>query len=104
MLELIRKSLLAGLGAGVITKEKAETAIKDLVEQGKLKAEDSKQLVDRLLGSGAKQWEEVQAGVSEAVRKGLDGADVARKSQVEALTRRIESLEQRMKIQEDTES
>src|SRR5512134_1343710 len=30
MLELIRKSLLAGLGAGVITKEKAEEAIKDL--------------------------------------------------------------------------
>jgi polyhydroxyalkanoate synthesis regulator phasin len=104
MLELIRKSLLAGLGAGVITKEKAEEAIRDLVAQGKLKAEDSKQLVDKLLGSGTKQWEEVQAGLTDAVRKALDGADVARGSQVEALTRRIESLEQRMKIQEDADS
>jgi polyhydroxyalkanoate synthesis regulator phasin len=104
MLELIRKSLLAGLGAGVITKEKAEEAIKDLVDQGKLKAEDSKQLIDRLLGSGTQQWEEVQAGVTEAVRKALDGADVARGSQIEALTRRIESLEGRLKTIEDDNS
>jgi polyhydroxyalkanoate synthesis regulator phasin len=104
MLELIRKSLLAGLGAGVITKERAEEAIKELVEQGKLKAEDSKQLVDKLLGSGTQQWEEVQAGVTEAVRKALDSADVARGSQVEALTRRLESLEQRLNLVEKSES
>jgi len=104
MLELIRKSLLAGLGAGIITKEKAEEAIKDLVEKGKLKAEDSKQLVDKLLGSGTKQWEEVQTGIAEAVSKALQGADIARGSQVEALTRRVESLEKRMKMQEDADS
>jgi polyhydroxyalkanoate synthesis regulator phasin len=104
MLELIRKSLLAGLGAGVITKERAEEAIKELVEQGKLKAEDSKQLVDKLLGSGTQQWEEVQAGVTEAVRKALDSADVARGSQVETLTRRLESLEQRLNLVEKSES
>ena len=104
MLELIRKSLLTGLGAGVITKERAEQAIKDLVEQGKLKAEDSKQLIDKLLGSGTQQWEEVQTGVAEAVHKALDSADVARRSQVEALARRIESIEERMKMLEDDDS
>lgn len=104
MLDLIRKSLLAGLGAGVITKEKAEEAIRDLVAQGKLKAEDSKQLIDRLLGAGTKQWEEIQTGVADAVRRALDGADVARGSQVEALTRRVENLEQRMNLQEDAGS
>lgn len=104
MLEILRKSLLAGLGAGVITKEKAEAALKELVDQGKLKTEDSKQLIDKLLGSGTKQWEEVQTGVSEAVSKALDSADVARRSQVEALARRIDSVEQRMKMLEDDDS
>lgn len=54
MLELIRKTLLAGLGAGVITKEKAQQVAQELVDEGKLAAEDAKQFVDRLL-EGANQ-------------------------------------------------
>ncbi len=80
MLELIRKSLLAGLGAGVITKEKAQQAAQELVDEGKLAADDAKQFVDRLLEGANEQREEFQASIRDAVRKALDSTDVARTS------------------------
>ena len=96
MLDLLRKSLLAGLGAGVITKEKAEETVREFVEQGKLTADEGRQLVSRLLQSGSQQWEQVQAGVMDAVRKTLDSADVARARHVRILESRLADVEQRL--------
>ena len=96
MLELLRKSLLAGLGASVITKEKAEETVREFVEQGKLSADEGRQLVSRLLQSGNQQWEQVQSGVMDAVRNALDSADVARARHVRSLESRMADLEQRM--------
>ncbi len=102
MLELLRKSLLAGLGAGVITKEKAEETVREFVEQGKLSAEEGRQLVNRLLESGNQQWEQVQVGVMDAVRKALDSADVARGKHVAGLESRLANVEQRLAMLENT--
>jgi polyhydroxyalkanoate synthesis regulator phasin len=102
MLELLRKSLLAGLGAGIITKEKAEETVREFVEQGKLSAEEGGQLVNRLLQSGNKQWEQVQVGVMDAVRKALDSADVASNRHVEDLESRLANVEQRLAMLENS--
>lgn len=101
MLERIRTIVLAGLGAGVITKEKAEAITNRLVEQGNLTADEGKQLLSDLLKSGGQQWEDVQAGVTNAVRKALNSANVARANDLEEIGRGQEKLEQRMAMLED---
>lgn len=101
MLERIRTIVLAGLGAGVITKEKAEAITNRLVEQGKLTADEGKQLLNDLLKSGGQQWKDVQAGVTNAVRKALNSANVARANDLEEIGRGQEKLEQRMAMLED---
>jgi polyhydroxyalkanoate synthesis regulator phasin len=101
MLELIKTTVLAGLGAGVITKDKADEAVSELVKQGKLTTEDAKRLVGRLLESGSQQWEEVQVGLGDAVRKALDSAHVARAGDVAVIARRLEEAEQRIAMLED---
>ena len=102
MFELIKKSILAGLGAGIITKEKAEEAAQKLVEQGKLTADDAKQLADRLLESGGQQWEELQAGITDTVRKSLSSANVARAADLASLVERLEKIERRVSMLENS--
>ncbi len=101
MLEAIRSVLLAGLGAGVITREAAERASRRLVEEGKLTADEAAELVARLLDSGLSQWREAQEGLARELGKAVDRIDVARRSEVEPLVRRIEALEQRVSMLED---
>lgn len=100
VLELIRTTVLAGLGAGVITREKADKAVKRLVDEGKVTADEAKQLVNDLLESGSRQWQEVQDGLHNAVRQALDAMDLPRKPEVAELARRLEKAEQRIAMLE----
>ncbi len=102
MFELIKKSILAGLGAGIITKEKADEAAQRLVEQGKLTADEAKQLVDRLLESGGQQWEELQAGITDTIRKSLSSANVARTADLASLVEQLENIERRVSMLENS--
>lgn len=101
MLEAIRSTLLMGLGAGVITKEKAEQAVRGLVEQGKLSKEEAERLAAELVASGNEQLHEVQAGLRDSVRGMLDSADIARAGDVDRLARGLENLSQRVSMLED---
>lgn len=101
MLDVIRATVLAGLGAGVITKEKAEEAVNRLVRQGRLTADEGRQLVKDLLESGSQQWEAVQAGFSETLRKALESADIARAKDLAEVGQRLKQVEQRLAMLED---
>jgi polyhydroxyalkanoate synthesis regulator phasin len=104
MLETLREVLLAGLGAGVITQEKAEQATRRFVTEGKLTAAEAKQLTEELLASSRSQWQHFQHELVGELRAGMDRIDVARGTEVELLVRRLENLEQRVKILEDSRS
>lgn len=96
MLELIKKSLLASLGAAVVTKEKIQEATFSLVQQGKISVEEAEKLSDDLVTSGQHQWEEVQSKISEHVKKAMDSLDISSKSEFQELMTRLENLEKRV--------
>ena len=48
MIDLIKKTLLAGVGAAIVTKEKAEHALQDYVKQGKVSAADARAMAERI--------------------------------------------------------
>ena len=96
MLELIKKSLLASLGAAVVTKEKIQEATFSLVQQGKISVEEAEKLSDDLVASGQHQWEEVQSKITENVKKAMDSLDISSKSEFQELMTRLENLEKRV--------
>jgi len=96
MLEMIRKSLLATLGAAVVTKEKVEEATRSWVEEGKISRSEAERLAEDLVESGQHQWQEMQTRVSEMVRKGLDTLDIGSKKEFRDLQARVEDLERRL--------
>jgi polyhydroxyalkanoate synthesis regulator phasin len=96
MLEMIRKSLLATLGAAVVTKDKVEEATRSWVEEGKISRSEAERLAEDLVESGQHQWQEIQTRVSEMVRKGLATLDIGSKKEFRDLQARVEELERRL--------
>ncbi len=101
MLELIKKSLLAGLGAAVVTKERVEKATQKLVDEGKISGEEAEKLASELIESGEKQWHEVQAKIAESVKRATENLNLCSRREYEELKSRVEALEKRVTVVED---
>lgn len=85
----------------MLTKEKVNELTRELVDQGKLTAEEGSQLAEKLMNSGNQQWNEIQDNLSETLHRALDRIDVARERDLRAVTQRLTSVEQRLAILED---
>ena len=96
MIDLIKKTVLAGIGATVVTKEKIEAALQDLVTQGKVSTDEAKVLASKLADEGRKEWENTSKDLGERIRELLAKADFAHKPEVTQLERRVQLLEEKV--------
>ena len=96
VLEMIRNSLLASLGAAVVTKEKVEEATKRWVDEGKISKDEAERMARDLVESGRHQLEDIQGKISETVRKGLDNFDIGSKKEFKELKARVDNLEKKI--------
>ncbi|MDF3057963.1 MAG: hypothetical protein K0R17_2178 [Rariglobus sp.] len=96
MIDLIKKTLLAGVGAAVVTKEKVEETLNDYVRQGKVKAEDARIIADKIAEQGRKEFEDVShklaAKITDLTSRGGEKTD----ARVAALEQRIRDLEAKL--------
>lgn len=93
MLDVIKKGMLAGIGAAVITKEGAEKVLSELVAKGKISAAEAKETAEKLAQQGRKEYENASEALQEAFDKMLRKAHVATQSELAELTARVERLE-----------
>jgi polyhydroxyalkanoate synthesis regulator phasin len=96
MLELLKKGLMAGIGAVVLTTEKLQEAVRKFVDEGKITTEEGEKLVQELVKSGERQWEEMSTKVSETTKKWSEDAEIIRRQEFQELKERVDSLEQRL--------
>jgi len=54
--ELLKKGLMAGIGAVALTTEKVQESVRKLVDEGKITTEEGEKLVQELVKSGERQW------------------------------------------------
>lgn len=94
MLEHLKKTVLAGLGALIYTEEKVEEVIRDLVAGGQLTREQGQKVLDELVERGRRG----QAAVSEEFARRLSQWRPAWQSQIEALEARVAAIESRLGI------
>jgi len=97
MLELIKKSLLAGLGAVAITKEGLEKVTQKLVEEGKISAEEAQEFTEEVMKEGEKRGKEFQEKVAQTVKSVIEKLNLVPHSDFEELKARVEELEKRLK-------
>ena len=96
MIDLIKKSLLAGAGAAAITKEKVEQALDEFVRQGKVTAGDARVMADKIAEQGRKEVVEVCDTLGAKLRDFTARADEKTHARLAALEQRVRALEEKL--------
>ncbi|MFX3681288.1 MAG: phasin family protein [bacterium] len=93
MIDLLKKTLLAGVGAAVITKDKIEGTLDDFVRQGKVNAGDAKIMAEKIADQGRKEFDELAADLNERIATVLDRKTTDHEARIAGLEERVRVLE-----------
>jgi len=88
MAGLIERSLLAGLGVMMLTRDKVKEFVDKLVEEGEVRPEEAPGIVDKLVDRGKEEREELR----KLVRQELDRVTPAPRQDIVELSQKIDEL------------
>ncbi len=92
LFDAARKVLLASIGAMALAQEEIEDFINKLVERGEIAEKDGKTLFHELTEKRKKSTERAEDEVASRVEDILDRMNIASKSDLDALSKKIASL------------
>ena len=96
MIDIIKKTMLAGVGLAVVTKDKVLESLEELVEKGKLTQEEAAEMSDKILQEGKDQTEKAKTEAGKLFTEMLQRANLVTRDQYEALEARVTELEGRL--------
>jgi poly(hydroxyalkanoate) granule-associated protein len=91
--DIVRKTLLAGLGM----QEKVKELVEDLVKKGELNEREGAKLVKEWMEKAKSSTEDMNKMFSEGVSKGMEKANIATKEDLDKLTKKVHQLTVRVK-------
>jgi len=97
MEELLKKLILAGIGALELTREKAEEVIEELFKRGKIVYQEKKNLLQELAKRGEEQKERLEKVVEKVVERVISRTTIATKNDIKKLEEKLEKLEKKIK-------
>ncbi len=92
MEKLIERTLLLGLGALTLTRERIKQAVDELVAEGEVEIKESQKLVDKLVAKGEAEREELRG----LVRQEVDKVTPVSRKEFEALSQKVDQLAERL--------
>lgn len=95
MFDLVKKAMFAGVGAAVVTKEKVEKSLQEMVDKGKMSADEAREMTRKIIEAGEKETEEARNEATRLFTDLLNRAQVVTADQIEALEKRVRDLEGR---------
>lgn len=96
MFDLLKKGLLAGIGATVVTKETIEATLQEYVNKGKLSADEAKAVATRITDAGEQEYDRMRDQANEFYEDALRRANVVSRKEFEVLEKRIHALEEHL--------
>jgi poly(hydroxyalkanoate) granule-associated protein len=100
MLEMARKVLLAGIGAMALTQAEIEKFVGKLVERGEIAEKDGRKLIKDIMERRRKKSAEVRSDTEDEVEKRMEEVlgrmNIASKSDIDALNRKITTLTKKL--------
>ena len=104
MLDIVRKSMLAGVGLALKAWDEVEDLAKDIAEQGKMTEKEGRKFIDDL----QERYEDAQKKLEERVEKSvkdlLKKADVVTQDELKGLKKEIRDLKKLISDQNDGEN
>jgi polyhydroxyalkanoate synthesis regulator phasin len=92
MIDLIKKTLLTGVGFALLTKEKAEEMAKEIASQAKFSEQEGKEFIDSLMSQSEKARNDFQSKVEETVQAALKKLNLATRAEVDSLKAQVAEL------------
>ena len=96
MIDVIKKTLLAGVGAAIVTKEKIEGALGDYVKQGKVKADDARVIAEKIAEQGRREFDEMSQALGAKIKELTHRSDEQTAARIAALEERLRALESKL--------
>lgn len=93
MVDLLKKTLLTGIGIAALSKEKIEELAKDFVEKGKISEQEGREFVDDLVVRSEESRVEFQKQIEEKVQAVLKKMNLAQQSEIDALKIEVAALQ-----------
>lgn len=97
MIDILKKTLYTSIGLAYLTKEKIEELAKDLMEDGKMTAQEGKEFVEDLLKKSKDTKEKISVEIEHTVHATLKKMNLVTQKEYEALEKRLHQVEQELK-------
>lgn len=91
-MSILKNTVLAGIGFAELTKKKAEELVESLIKIGEVSKSEKKKAVLELLAKAEKGTREVTGKLSKEVEKGLKKISIAKKTDIDALSKKVDKL------------
>ena len=92
MIDLIKKTMMAGIGLALKTRDEVEDLVKDLVKKGNMNEQEGKKFLDELLSRYDEAKVKMEERVEKMVKDFLKKADVVTGDELKALKKEIREL------------
>ncbi|MEA3253783.1 MAG: hypothetical protein U9Q17_02410 [Chloroflexota bacterium] len=93
MLDLMKKSMLIGLGLTSMTRDKIEQFAREVSEDSKLSEEEGKKLVEEMVRQSDEARTNMEKEVRVLVKKATEKLNIPSRAEMRDLADRIEALE-----------
>ena len=92
MFELLKKTMMAGIGLALTTKDELEDFSKEMVKKGELSEKEGKKFLDELVKRYDEAAQKLEDRVERTVKEYLKKVDVVTSDELKALKREIREL------------
>lgn len=96
MSDMLKRTLLTGLGVAVVSKDKLEEITKDLTEKGNMTEQEGRKFIEELGEHADRARGELEKQVDVYVEKALKRIDLVRKPELDELRATVEELQTKM--------
>ena len=103
MLDSLKSTLFASLGAVSLAQEKLKATIDDLVQRGELTRDQGTKVVTRLIEKGEEDSREFGDRVVHELSRLIDKTPLVSREELSALQARVRTLEERLGVASDAQ-
>jgi len=92
VIDLIKKTMMAGIGLALKTRDEVEELVNDLIKKGNMNEQEGKKFLDELLNRYDEAKQKMEDRVEKMVKDFLKKADVVTGDELKALKKEIRDL------------
>jgi len=97
MIDMLEKTVLAGVGAIALGQKKAEELLQELREKFNLSEDEGRSMIDKIKASAEQGREQLEKAARDEVKKAMERIGAVRQEDFDKLKKKVATLEKTIK-------